>query len=459
MTPLERLGSHVANDARDWPAPVLDGARLAFLDTVGCMLAGSSSGPALHAASVAALMSPGTIASPVEGGAPVSPTGYAFVAGTAAHALDYDDVFEPALSHPSAVLVPAILAASTIAPVTGQDLLDAYIIGIDAQAFIAEAVNYAHYESGWHSTSTIGAPSAAAGVARLLRLDAPGVVASVSLAISMAAGSKRQFGTDAKPLHAGMAAQAGVVAAFLGKSGASASSAMLDGKWSFRELYSGTDGPGFDGLLEDGADCALSRHGIWAKPYPCCASTHRPIDALLALLEDQQFTANEVHEIHARVSPVAAANLMYETPVTPAQARFSMNHCLAAALAHGKVAPASFTPAMVASTEIERLRHRVRMTAEPAFSVRAGPDGRAERAEVIVTLNDGSTHALTVGDPLGHPRNPMAASAYRRKFLDCTESIFPSAYVEETMTVLQQLGAAPFMLSAIARPSTPSPKP
>jgi 2-methylcitrate dehydratase PrpD len=451
VTPAERLAQRIVDAPRAWPGTVTEQARLAFVDTAACILMGSTAGPVSNICAVAAQLMPGTIPSPVPGKQPLSAAGYALVAATAAHALDYDDVFEPALSHASAVLVPAILAASTLAPVSGDDLLSAFIIAIDAQAFIAQAVNYAHYSAGWHSTSTIGAPSAAAAVAHLLHLDARQAATAVSLAISMAAGSKRQFGTDAKPFHAGMAAHAGIVAALLARGGASASHDMLDGPWSFRDLYNGNDGPGFGHLPSGDTDCALAKYGLWAKPYPCCASTHRPIDAVLTLIADMGLSGRDVRSARARVSPVAAANLMYPAPQTTAEARFSMNHCLAAALLHGAVEPSAFDPATIEAPEFVRMRDKVTMEAEPSFSP-CPDEQQPERAEVTLTLADGSEASHEITDPIGHPRNPMVKADYLEKFTACARHVVPEARAEQIVATLLGLGSAPFSLSYLGAP-------
>ena len=98
----------------------------------------------------------------------------------------------------------------------------AYLAGLEALTAIGSAINLRHYELGWHATATIGTVAAAVAGARLLRLDAERAGAALGLAASQAGGVRRNFGSMAKPLHAGLAARAGVLAALLAEQGLTA---------------------------------------------------------------------------------------------------------------------------------------------------------------------------------------------------------------------------------------------
>ncbi|MYE59081.1 MAG: MmgE/PrpD family protein, partial [Alphaproteobacteria bacterium] len=199
-----RLGAWVAGAPRTWSGEAARRAGSAFVDTAACMLAGAGDDAprAAHAG----------VARWGAGGATVAGTPHrlaapwaALVNGTAAHALDYDDVLEISNAHVSAVLVPALLALGEEREADGAACVDAFIVGVEIMARLGEALNMTHYFKGWHTTSTLGAPAAAAACARLLRLDAGTAAHALSLATSLASGAKRQFGTMAKPLHAGLA--------------------------------------------------------------------------------------------------------------------------------------------------------------------------------------------------------------------------------------------------------------
>ena len=155
-------------------------AEHAIADTVGCMVAGASdiSTAAVRRAFAAGIGAAGT--SSVIGGGKATAALAALVNATAAHALDYDDNFRPAITHASAVLVPALLAIAEARGADGRAVVDAYLVGLEAQAAIGRGVNPSHYTLGWHSTSTVGAIGTAAGVAWLAGLDADGIGRAIS---------------------------------------------------------------------------------------------------------------------------------------------------------------------------------------------------------------------------------------------------------------------------------------
>ena len=257
----------------------------------------------------------------------------ALVNGTAAHALDYDDVLEISNAHVSAVLVPALLALGEERGADGAACVDAFIVGVEVMARLGKALNMTHYFKGWHTTSTLGAPAAAAACARLLRLDAAKATAALSLATSFASGAKRQFGTMTKPLHAGLAAKNGIMAAVLAESGVSAATDAYEGERGFVALFAGVPCERLEAAVADfDGPPAIERHGLWQKFYPCCASAHRPLDALLALYGDGGVTPQAVAEIDALLPEIAVQNLPYDAPADAMQARFSLHYLLASAL-------------------------------------------------------------------------------------------------------------------------------
>src|SRR5204862_933988 len=162
-----------------------------------------------------------------------APADAALANGTAAHALDFDDMCFVSLAHPSAPLVSGALAVAEMIGAPGRALLDAYVVGFEIEARLGRVMNPRHYQRGWHCTSTLGTIGAAAAASRLLGLDATRTAHALSIAASEASGLKENFGTDVKPLHAGLAARNGVHAALLAKNGMKASERAIDGPQGF----------------------------------------------------------------------------------------------------------------------------------------------------------------------------------------------------------------------------------
>ena len=219
------------------PGSAVERAENAFLDTLGCIIVGAHTDHALLAYRAAAGFGEGT--APVHGTETTLPPPWAaMVNGVSAHACDFDDYTLAANDHASAVLVPAVLAAAEMADgdVPGPCLLDAYLVGLEIIMRVGALVNMGHYNLGWHTTSTIDGFGATAAVCRLWGLNARDTAAALSLTTSMGAGYVSQFGTFAKPLHAGLSAKTRIVAAGLGRAGATACPAALDGPISFASL-------------------------------------------------------------------------------------------------------------------------------------------------------------------------------------------------------------------------------
>ena len=250
-TAITRLARFVAEHPRGASERAhLDRATEAFLDTLGCMLLGRNA-PVTQSA-IEAARPWGDGPAPVPGTGVFLPAPWAALAGgAAAHSFDLDDYTLVANDHPSAVLVPALLAqvSATAGNVSGAAILEAYLIGLEVIFRAGDAVNMGHYNRGWHTTSTLDSLGATAAVARLTGLSAEQAGAALSLTTSLGSGFVSQFGTMAKPLHAGISAKAGIVSCALALAGATASPHVLDGPISLSTLMSPSDVPGFGAAL------------------------------------------------------------------------------------------------------------------------------------------------------------------------------------------------------------------
>lgn len=341
----------------------------------------------------------------------------ALINGTAAHALDYDDNFHPMAGHATAVVAPAIFAVAEERGASGHAVLDAYVIGLETQALVGDGVNLMHYERGWHSTSTIGTFGSAAACARLLGLDAQRVTAALSLAFSMASGSKLQFGTMAKPMHAGLAAQHGVMAATLAACGVRGVAEPLEGEWGFRDLLAGPASPGFS--RRPGRPLAIEQYGLKAKIHPCCASAHCAVDALLELRAEHCFAPADVERIDTLVNRVSYDNLRYADPRTEPQARFSMQWAIALALVQGRLGLADFTSVALRRRDLRPWLAKITMRhTEPGREHPSKENGR-EPALTTVILKDGRRLERYAQHPRGSLQSPLTSAQLDAKFEDC----------------------------------------
>ena len=413
-------------------------------DVVACMVAGAHD-PAVRAAAKAA-----------RGWGEMHRV--AMLGGVAAHALDYDDNFHPQAGHATAVLAPALFAVAAARGASGSEMLDAYIVGLEVLARIGEGVNLVHYERGWHSTSTIGAMGAAAACARLYRLPPAGVTAAISLGFSMAGGSKLQFGTMAKPVHAGLAAMHGVMAAELAAGGITAAPEPLEGPWGFRDLFAGPASRGYCGVAARiGKPLAIEQYGLKAKVHPGCASAHCAIDAVLALRHG--IAPDEVASVDVLVNRMSYDNLMYPDPKTEMQARFSMQYCVALALLNGRLTLRDFTPAAIRRAEVRRWLPKITMRHTGAGDPLPLADNGREPARVTLRLADGRKLEHFVQRARGVLQKPMSPEELDAKLADCARSLAP-AELRKLRSLLDRFEDLPD-LRALMRllPSTSAPGP
>ncbi|MXZ71494.1 MAG: MmgE/PrpD family protein [Acidobacteria bacterium] len=416
-------------------------ARDAVLDTVGVALAGSVEPSARIVHQVAHL--DGSVAGPsfILGTSATAGPGWAALAnGTAAHALDFDDMCWVTLAHPSTPLVAAALAAAEAENAPGLALLDAYVVGFEVEAALGRAMNRKHYEQGWHCTATIGTIGAAAAAARVYGLDAGATGRALAIAASEASGLKENFGTMVKPLQAGLAARNGVLAALFAREGLTASDRAIDGPQGFlvamqsagRDLAGGLDRLGREWEIVDG--------GITVKLYPSCAATHPTIDTLLDLRRETGIGPADVEAVEIDVDPVVPTVLIHDRPTTGLEGKFSLHYCAAAALAFGRVDIDTFETAAMQSPDVVRLVPRVTMRADERLGRDAPP---LTEARITLRLTDGRTLERAVRGARGYPENPASAAELDDKFLACAQRAVPPEAAEAALGWLRTLDEAP----------------
>lgn len=414
-TVLEKIARQIVSRT-SFSAVAIERAEDAIVDTIGCMIAGMNDAAprSVAAAFINEINENGT--SLVFTGGRASRSIAALINGTAAHCLDFDDNFHPARAHASAVLVPALLSVATSSDhFSGHMLTRAYLAGLEAQASIGFGVIPSHYNRGWHGTSTIGCIGAAAGVAVLLGLDEAQIANAMSLATSMASGPKGQFGTGAKPFHAGIAARNAVEAALLAQSGLGGRPDILERPQGFLDIFGGDEATGWADLSWDEKHVIETR-GLVTKLHPCCASTHRAIDAALDLQKEHGFSIDDIEQIDTKVGRSASDNLAYPDPSDEMQARFSMQYCLAVALLSGGLSLRDFTPQAATRPSL-----RVHMSKITMSSYSAEKERGVERLphQVHILLKDGrrfSTERLHANGSIAAPLNDGQKLA---KFEDC----------------------------------------
>lgn len=397
----------------------LERARNAYLDTLACCVAGAHD-PVAECVFQAARHSGAGMCSIVGRNEALTAESAALVNGTAAHALDFDDNFNPAVTHASAILVPCLLALGQEIDASGQMLLDAYIAGLEVQAWLGRRMIPAHYAAGWHATSTIGTIGAAAACARLLRLAPDRIQAALSIATSMAGGSKAQFGTMVKPLHVGLAARNGITAVWLAASGVTGIDDPFSGEWGFVKLHHG-DELRMQKVGENTAQgLAIISDGLAQKKFPCCASAHRTMDAVIDLMSNNALNPDEIEIVETLVPDYDYRNMRYNRPANEMEARFSMPYCVAVIAIYGRMTLADFTMNAVARPEVRKWLPKISMSSMESD----GGQTKAiweEPAITTIVLRSGKRFYKEVFQPVGTIHSPMNDEDLAAKFYSCVE--------------------------------------
>jgi 2-methylcitrate dehydratase PrpD len=410
----------------------------AFLDTVGVTLAGASEAVARIVQRVVAAESSGScriFGTSIR----TSASGAALVNGTAAHALDFDDMCFVSLAHPSAPLVAAALATGELAGAHGRSVLDAYVVAFEIEGRLGRAMNPRHYERGWHATSTLGTVGAAATAARVLGLDPEAAARALAIAASEASGLKQNFGTMVKPLHAGLAARNGVLAALLAKEGMTASDLAFDGPQGFLVAMDSRQPSLEEATVDLGTHWEILDTGVTIKLYPSCAGTHPTIDALLDLRRQERLTAADVEGIEIRVDSVTPDVLIYDRPTTGLEAKFSMPFCAAAAIIDGRIDVETFEADRLRDSAIAALLPRVRMCVDPALGRDAPP---LTQARLQIQLKDGRVLTAAADGARGYPERPATRDEMLAKFRACARRALTEQKAEQALGALLDIESA-----------------
>ncbi len=317
----------LARDVAHMPDDVREAARRCVLDWMGVALAGASD-PLIRILIGAAQDEGGNPACTLTGQRErVSPLQAALINGAAGHVLDYDDVNTGMTGHPTAAVLPAVLALAESRHASGSDIIAAFVAGYETAARVGQLVAPGHYARGYHNTGSVGVVAAAAACARLLRLDADAAARAIGIAATQASGLKSQFGTQCKPFHAGVAGHNGLRAALLAARGMESRIDMLERRGGFAATFSPDFNP--DAALAD-PQRYFVRENLF-KYHAACYGTHSAIESIRKLRAGG-LVPSVVRCATVRVAQSADAMCNIQNPRTGLEAKFSLRFMAAAAL-------------------------------------------------------------------------------------------------------------------------------
>ena len=420
MSVTETLATYVVDsDLSSLPNDVPREATRAILNYLGCALGGSIE-PALNVA-IATL-------APFSGPPTTNVLGRterfdalhaALLNGIGSHVHEYDDTLPKNYIHPSVPVASALFAYAGANRVSGQDFLHAFILGFEVESRIGNAVYPAHYEAGWHITSTTGVFGAAAAIGKLVGLDTRQMVWAFGLAATQAAGIREMFGSMAKSFQPGRAAQNGYTAALLGGANFTAGEHALEGARGFAavtaahyDLDKVTAGLGTEFELRDNA----------YKPYACGLVVHPAIDGCSQLRREFAPTPESIAAVNVRVAPLVLDLCNKRTLNRALESKYSIYHAAAIGLVRGKGGLQEFTEEAIRDPDLARVRAVTTAVADPAIT--------EDQIHIEVVLHDGRKLTKFVEQSLGNVHRPLSNEQLAEKFLDQAVLALPRERVE-----------------------------
>jgi 2-methylcitrate dehydratase PrpD len=435
--PISRqLAEFIAGfELKNAPTEVIDRARVAFIDTMGVMLAGSREEVAHLAVEMVKLEGATPSASVVGQSLRTSPQLAALANGVAAHAMDYDFTF---LSGQSICpVIPALLPLAESTGASPADCVAALIVGAEVAARLIRASPRLSNDGGWHSTGTVGSIAAAAACAKLLKLPADKIIDVLGISASLASGIAVNYGTMTKPLHSGNAARNGVLAAQLGSHGFTSHAAAFEGTAGFFQTFTRGLSVSLDPFKDLGSRYDLVALGYSLKAYPCGGRGHTSIEAALALREQVGTRLNDIANIHCMVSKSSAQRINTLWPDSVEAAKFSAAYVVAYSLVHGAPRIPAFTEQALKDERVRALARLVTSAADPDLSDALGDSP----AKLKITLKSGQTFEHRRDYATGSQKVPMTREQIEAKFNDCAAQVMSADAGRKVYAFLDTLPA------------------
>ncbi|MFZ7104065.1 MAG: MmgE/PrpD family protein [Peptococcaceae bacterium] len=331
--------------------------------------------------------------------------------GTSSHIFDFDDTLLNTVLHPSAPVLPALLAVAEYHDLTAFDLLASFVVGCEVEQRIALTICPSHYRQGWHITGTAGVLGAAGAVGKMLGLNKGQLINALGLASTQPTGFREMFGSMTKPFHPGKAAGNGLFSALLAQKGFTSSPHSLEAARGFCRVTS--EDPDFAYLTKPWENSWLILENTY-KPYACGIVTHPGIEAASRLKKIHRIDPRQIKNIKLDVHPLVLELTGKQEPANHLAAKFSIYHCVAAGMIFGNAGEEQFADHIVNSPEVIALRRKVRATLDSRL--------KEDQARLVAELTDGTIIEEFVEHVVGSKENPMSNEQLEEKFREITKT-------------------------------------
>ena len=329
----------------------------------------------------------------------------ALLNGMTSHTFDFDDTHLKTVIHPAGPVASALLALAEHGPFSGRAFLHAFVLGVEVECRIGNAVYPSHYDVGWHITGTAGVFGAAAAAGKVLQLSQQQLVWALGIAATQACGLREMFGSMCKPLHPGLAARNGLYAALLAKQNFTSAEQGIEGK------------RGFANVLASERDYRQITEGLgdtWEllentyKPFACGIVIHPVIDGCIQLRQEHALKASDIAAIHLRVHPLVLELTGKTAPRVGLEGKFSVYHSAAAAIIDGAAGEAQYSDEKVGDPAWITLRNKVQAVVDTSL--------KEDAAHIAITCSDGRVLNKHIRHAIGSLARPMSDEDLEVKF-------------------------------------------
>jgi 2-methylcitrate dehydratase PrpD len=360
----------------------------------------------------------------------------ALIYGTAAHALDYDDT--GLNGHPSAVLVPAILAEAQDVGADGRAMVAAYVAGYEIWAELVARERGSLHEKGWHPSAMYGAIAAAGSSAVLRKLDAELSTRAVAIAASLAGGLCSNFGSMTKPFHLGRTAQNALTATRYAEAGLTSAPDAIEHDLGFLRAVSPKREVDTARASRFGEHWEILRHGINVKLYPMCFGAHRILDAMIDLCSANDVKPRDIAAVDVEIAENSTKVLRNHRPQTGLEAKFSAEFAIAAGAIAGRCTNTEVNDDFVRRADVQDFFGKVKI--HPLTEKDKDEPTRSPFDQVRVTLADGRNIASgPVYNPRGHFKRGVEREVLWTKFADCAMTVVDRERAMALFDALQNL--------------------
>jgi 2-methylcitrate dehydratase PrpD len=428
-TTEELAGWLVRSTPGDIPADVVHEARRALVNIVGCALGGArheavditieALGP-FFGAPEAAVLGRADRADALHA---------ALLNGITSHVEDFDDTLPGNYIHASSPVASALLAYASVNPVSGRDLVHAFVLGFEATSRLGNATYPSHYTAGWHSTGSVGVFGAAIAIGTLLGLDEQRMIWAIGLAGTQAAGVREQFGSMGKALHPGRAAQNGYAAALLAAKGFTSGAHGIEGPRGWASVTSADHDLA---KVTDGLGESWELHVNTYKPFPCGIVNHPAIDACIQLHDEHGIAPGDVRQMRLHVAPLVI-DLCGKTDIhVGLEGKFSVVHGASVGLVRGRAGLREYTDEAVNDPDVKAVRERTTREADD-------PTVTEDGVHVEVELTDGRVLEKRLTASLGNLQRPLTEEQLDVKFRDQAALVLGAQQVEEALALCRRV--------------------